>query len=256
MTDLLVHQFPCRQDNYGVLVRDPTAGVTAAIDAPETEAVRQALSETGWPLTHIFVTHHHGDHTAGIADLKRETGATVIGPRAEAHKIEGLDVTVGEPETFRFGEVDVSVLDTPGHTAGHVSYWIPSSRLAFVGDTLFAMGCGRVFEGTHEMMWQSLSKIASLPPDTVVYCGHEYTLANAEFCLGIEPGNSALQARLDEVRSLRGNGNPTLPTTIAVELQTNAFLRVRETAIREHLGLQNAEDWQVFAEIRERKNRG
>ncbi len=250
-----VHQFPCLKDNYGVLIHDSAAGLTAAIDAPEAEAVRRALQDKGWKLTHILVTHHHADHTQGIEALKAETKCTVIGPKAEAAKIKGLDKTVGEGDTFKFGGAEVRVLDTPGHTAGHITYWMPSESLAFAGDTLFAVGCGRVIEGSMEMMWGSLAKLAKLPGATQVYCGHEYTLANVKFALTIEPENAALKARAATVEKLIAAGKATLPTRIDLELATNPFLRPQSPAIRKRLGMETAADWQVFGEIRERKNR-
>jgi hydroxyacylglutathione hydrolase len=256
MAKLDIHQFPCLSDNYGVLIRDAEAGVCASIDAPEAGAVRAALAATGWRLTHILTTHHHADHTDGNLAIKKETGCTIIGPRGEAARIPGLDKSVGEGDTFTFGGFQVHVLETPGHTAGHISYWIPGAAVAFVGDTLFAMGCGRVNEGTMETMWTSLSKIARLPPATKIYCGHEYTASNAKFALTIDPDNTNLQMRAKDVEALRAAGKPTLPTRLDNELATNPFLRAGNAAIRNRLGMAKAEDWQVFGEIRERKNRG
>lgn len=255
MAKLEIHQFPCLKDNYGVLIHDKAAGLTAAIDAPEAEPIRRALTEKGWKLTHILVTHHHADHTQGIEPLKAETKCTVIGPKAEAAKIKGLDKTVGGGDTFKFGGTDVQVLDTPGHTAGHITFWMPSETVAFAGDTLFAIGCGRVIEGNMEMMWDSLAKLAKLPGATQVYCGHEYTLSNAKFALTIEPENEALKTRAAEIEKLVAAGKPTLPTRIDVELATNPFLRPQSPAIRKRLGMEKAADWQVFGEVRERKNR-
>ena len=255
MAKLEIHQFPCLKDNYGVLIHDKAAGLTASIDAPEAEPVRRALKEKGWTLTHILVTHHHADHTQGIEPLKAETKCMVIGPKAEAAKIKGLDKTVAEGDTFQFGGTEVRVFDTPGHTAGHITFWMPSETVAFAGDTLFAVGCGRVIEGSMEMMWGSLAKLAKLPGATQVYCGHEYTLANAKFALTIEPENDALKARAVEIDKLIAAGKPTLPTRIDVELATNPFLRPQSPVIRKRLGMEKAADWQVFGEIRERKNR-
>ncbi|MFV0299161.1 MAG: hydroxyacylglutathione hydrolase [Hyphomicrobiaceae bacterium] len=255
MPSLEIYQVPCLSDNFGVLIHDASSNVTASIDAPEAEAVRKALADKGWKLTHVLVTHHHADHTQGIAELKAETGCTVIGPRNEAAKIPTLDSTVGEGDTVTFGSHRLQVLDTPGHTAGHISYVCPEQKAAFVGDTLFAIGCGRVIEGTPQMMWTSLSKLMKLPHDTMIYCGHEYTAANAAFALTIEPDNAALKARAEEVKHLRAAGKATLPTRLDHELETNPFLRPHIAAIRKQLGLEGAEDWQVFAEIRERKNR-
>jgi hydroxyacylglutathione hydrolase len=255
MSKLEIHQFPCLSDNFGVLVRDVERGVVASIDAPSADSVRAALKEKGWHLNYILTTHHHADHTDGNLALKKETGCFIIGPRAEAAKVPGIDTEVGEGDAFRLGGHQVQVLETPGHTAGHISYWIPSANVAFVGDTMFAMGCGRVIEGTMEMMWQSLEKLTKLPPATRIYCGHEYTVANAKFCVGIEPENAALAKRFEEVQALRAAGKPTLPTRLDIELETNVFLRVKSEAIRKRLNLEGAQDWKVFAEIRDRKNK-
>ncbi|MFA5951220.1 MAG: hydroxyacylglutathione hydrolase [Hyphomicrobium sp.] len=255
MTQLHIRQFPCLKDNYGVLFHDPEGGTTASIDAPDAAVVAHQLAEAGWRLTHIFATHHHADHTAGIAALKSETGCQVIGPRGEAQRIPMIDREVAEPDAFAFGQLEVRVLDTPGHTIGHVSYWLPEARVAFVGDTLFAMGCGRVLEGTAEMMWASLEKLACLPAETMIYCGHEYTLANARFGLTIEPENVALRQRAHDVEAMRAAGKQTLPTRVGLELETNVFLRPQVDAIRERLGMRSAPDWRVFAEIRDRKNK-
>jgi hydroxyacylglutathione hydrolase len=255
MPELEIHQFPCLSDNFGVLIHDAGHGLTASIDAPDAKAVAAALKAKGWKLTHILTTHHHGDHTGGNAALKADTHCTIIGPRNEAGKIPGIDKEVGQGDTFMFGGHKVEVLDTPGHTAGHITYVIPSAGVAFVGDTLFAIGCGRVIEGNAEMMWNSLRKLMALPKDTKVYCGHEYTQANARFALTIEPENAALQRRAKEVDALRAAGKATLPTTIGLELETNPFLRPHVAAIQKRLGMVGQPEWQVFGEIRERKNR-
>ena len=256
MAKLEIHQFPCLSDNYGVLIHDAAAGLTASIDAPNAETVATALKEKGWTLTHILTTHHHADHTDGNAALKAATKCTIIGPRNEAAKIPGIDTQVGEGDTFTFGSHEVRVLDTPGHTAGHITYVFPADKVAFAGDTLFAIGCGRVIEGDAKMMWTSLQKLMALPKDTTVYCGHEYTQSNAKFALTIEPENAALQTRAKEVDQLRAAGKPTLPTTIGVELETNPFLRPHVPAIQKRLGMEGKPEWQIFGEIRERKNRG
>lgn len=255
MSTLEVRQFSCLKDNYGVLIHDRKEGVTAAIDAPEAAAMKRALDEAGWRLTHILVTHHHADHTGGIGALKAETGCRVIGPAGEEARIPGIDQAVQEPDEIRFGGTTVKVLDTPGHTIGHITYWIPEAKLAFVGDTLFAMGCGRVLEGTAEMMWASLSKLAALPRETSIYCGHEYTLSNGRFALSIDPDNAAITARMAEAEALRAEGKPTLPTLLADELRTNVFLRADEGIIRDRVKLPIGPPWKVFAELRERKNK-
>lgn len=256
MTRLEIHQFLCLDDNYSVLVHEPESGLTASIDAADADDISAALKEKGWKLTHILTTHHHHDHTGGNLELKAATGCTIIGPKGEAAKVPGIDKPVSEGDTFSFGGLQVHVLDTPGHTAGAVTYWIPAQAVAFAGDTLFAMGCGRVFEGTMEQMWRSLRKLMDLPPATRIYCGHEYTLANARFAVKIDPDNQVLRERLGACEKLRAEGKPTLPTRLDVELATNPFLRAADPGIRKHLGLEDAPDWKVFAEIRERKNRG
>lgn len=255
MAVLQIHQFPCLSDNFGVLVHDPKSKATASIDAPEADPVRKALAETGWRLTHILTTHHHADHVGGHLALKSETGCSIVGPRNEAEKIPGIDLQVGEGDVCRLGDVELKVLDTPGHTLGHVSYWSPAAKVAFVGDTLFSLGCGRVIEGTPKMMWASLGKLMALPPETSFHCGHEYTVANATFALTVEPGNKALQARAAEARQLRAEGKPTLPSTIGAELAANPFLRAASPEIRKVVGMEGKADWEVFAEVRERKNR-
>jgi hydroxyacylglutathione hydrolase len=255
MAKLEITQFPCLSDNFGVLIHDGAANVTASIDAPDADTVARALQDKGWRLSHILTTHHHADHTGGNLALKAATGCKIIGPRAEQGKIPGIDEAVGQGDSFHFGGFEMRVIDTPGHTAGHITYWCPSAGVAFAGDTLFAIGCGRVIEGNAQMMWQSLQKLMALPQDTVVYCGHEYTQANARFALTIEPENEALKARAKEVDQLRAAGKPTLPTNIGLELETNPFLRPHVAVIQERLGMVGKPDWQIFGEIRERKNR-
>jgi hydroxyacylglutathione hydrolase len=255
MAALQIYQFPCLSDNFGVLIHDPGANVTASIDAPEAGQVMAALKEKGWKLTHILTTHHHADHTGGNAALKAASGCKIVGPRNEAAKVPGIDEKVGGGDSFAFGPHQVEVLDTPGHTAGHIAYVIPSAKVAFVGDTLFAVGCGRVIEGTPQMMWESLRKLMALPRDTAVYCGHEYTQANVKFALTIEPDSAALQKRAKDVDETRAAGKATLPTTIGLELDTNPFLRPHVPAIQKRLGMEGRPEWEVFAEIRERKNR-
>lgn len=255
MATLEIHQFPCLSDNYGVLIHDAGTGLTASIDAPDADAVAAALKAKGWKLSHILTTHHHADHTGGNLALKSQTGCIIIGPRGEAAKIPGIDRPVGGSDTFAFGGLGVHVFDTPGHTAGHITYWIPEAKVAFVGDTLFAIGCGRVIEGDARMMWASLQKLMALPGETSVYCGHEYTQANAKFALTIEPENAALQRRAKEVDRLRAAGKSTLPTNIAIELETNPFLRPHVAAIQKRLGMEGRPEWEIFGEIRERKNR-
>jgi hydroxyacylglutathione hydrolase len=249
------HLFPCLKDNFGVLLHDPQTGATAAIDAPEAGAVEAALTKTGWKLTDILVTHHHADHTAGIGELKARHHCRVVAPRAEAQRIAHVDETVGEGDAVKLGALQGRVIDTPGHTAGHVSYFFSADKVAFVGDTLFSIGCGRVIEGNPEMMWQSLLKLRALPDDTQFYCGHEYTDANIRFAKTIEPHNKALETRAAEVKGLLAAGKPTIPATIGAEKAENPFLRADVAAVAQSVGLAGSPAWKVFAEIRERKNR-
>jgi hydroxyacylglutathione hydrolase len=247
--------FPCLKDNYGVLLHDPDNGATAAIDAPEAAPVEAALAKTGWRLTEILVTHHHADHTAGIGELKAHHQCRVVAPRNEAQRIAHVDETVGEGDKVCVGALEGGVIDTPGHTAGHISYFFPADKLAFVGDTLFSIGCGRVIEGDAEMMWNSLIKLRNLPDDARFYCGHEYTAANIRFAKTIEPDNQALAARAEEVARLMASGKPTIPATIGAEKAANPFLRADNADLAKSLGLSGSPAWKVFAEIRERKNR-
>jgi hydroxyacylglutathione hydrolase len=249
------HLFRCLKDNFGVLLHDPASGATAAIDAPEAAPVDAALKATGWRLSDILVTHHHADHTGGIAELKARHGCRVTAPRNEAARIPDVDATVGEGDIARVGALAGRVIETPGHTAGHISYFFDADRLAFVGDTLFSIGCGRVIEGTPEMMWASLLKLRALPDDTEIYCGHEYTEANIRFALTIEPDNPDLRARADEARRQVAAGQPTIPTTIGAEKRANVFLRADVPAVAAAVGLAGRPAAQVFAEVRERKNR-
>jgi hydroxyacylglutathione hydrolase len=250
-----IELFPCLKDNFGVLIHDPATGATAAIDAPEAAAVEAALKKTGWKLTDILVTHHHADHTQGIGELKGHHQCRVVAPRAEAARIAHVDETVGEGDAVKVGALGGRVIETPGHTAGHISYFFPADKLAFVGDTLFSIGCGRVIEGNAQMMWQSLVKLRSLPDDTQFYCGHEYTDANIRFARTVEPDNKALAARADEVKRLLAAGKATIPATIGAEKAANPFLRADDAEVAKTVGLAGGPAWQVFAEIRERKNR-
>jgi hydroxyacylglutathione hydrolase len=255
MAQLQIHQFPSRGDNFGVLIHDPKTEATASIDAPDAEELLAALHEKGWTLTHILTTHHHHDHTAGNTIVKRMTGCTIIGPAKEASSIPALDVTVKEGDTVEIGSAKGYVIETPGHTRGHVSYFFPDDGIVFVGDTLFSVGCGKLLEGDAKTMWASLSKLAKLPPETKLYCGHEYTDKNCRFALTIEPENDALRARAAEAAALTEAGEATLPTTISRELATNPFLRPASPEIQKRLGMEGHQLWEIFGEIRKRKDR-
>src|ERR1700753_4041088 len=247
--------FLCLKDNYGVLVHDPASGATAAIDAPEAAPVEAALAATGWKLTDILVTHHHGDHTAGIAELKRHHHCRVVAPRREADKIPAVDVEVSEGDTVKVGSLTAEVIETPGHTLGQINYFFPEDKLLFAGDTLFSIGCGRVIEGTPEMMWQSLLKLRALPDDTDIFCGHEYTESNIRFALTIEPDNQDLRARAEEAKREVSAGRATIPTTMGEEKLANVFLRADVPAVAAAVGLAGKPAAEVFAEVRARKNK-
>ncbi|RAI35008.1 hydroxyacylglutathione hydrolase [Rhodoplanes serenus] len=249
------HLFKCLTDNYGVLVHDPVTGATAAIDAPEAWAVDAALQATGWQLTDILVTHHHGDHVGGIVELKERHGCRVTAPAHERQPIPAVDATVTGGNTVTVGRLVAQVIDTPGHTAGHITYVFPDDKLAFVGDTLFSIGCGRVIECAPEIMWDSLLRLRELPDDTLIFCGHEYTQANIRFALTIEPDNPTLKARAAEADRQVAAGQPTIPTTLGEEKRANPFLRADVPAVAAAVKMTGKPAVQVFAEVRERKNR-
>lgn len=254
MPHLEIHQFICRSDNYGVLVHDPKTRQTASIDAPDAAEIDRQLLHKGWRLSHILTTHHHGDHVEGNATLQAAHDCGIIGPATEQDRIPGLTQRVAGGDSFTWAGHDVHVLACPGHTKGHIAYHIPSAKLVFAGDTLFSLGCGRVFEGTMAEMYSSVTQFKALPPETRLYCGHEYTQSNARFALSVEPGNTTLKQRAAEVDRLRAAGQMTCPSTIGLELETNPFLRTGSAEIRRNLDLPDAGDTEVFAELRRRKD--
>lgn len=249
------HLFLCLKDNYGVLLHDLESGATASIDAPEAAPIEAALKATGWELTDILVTHHHADHTGGILALKKKHKCRVVAPAAEAETIPAVDQTVREGDKVMIGKLSGNVIETPGHTNGHVAYWFHADKLAFVGDTLFSIGCGRVIEGTPEQMWRSLVKLRDLPNDTEFYCGHEYTAANIKFARTIEPNNKALAAREAEANKQLAQNEATIPATIGEEKLANPFLRADVPEVAAGIGMAGKPAAEVFAEIRARKNK-
>ncbi len=254
MSVLAIRQIPALRDNYVWLVRDPDSGATAAVDPSLAAPVFDMLEETGWKLTHILNTHHHVDHTGGNAELKAATGCIIVGPRADRERIPLIDVAVGEGDTYALGHATARVFDVPGHTRGHIAFHFPDSHALFCGDTLFLMGCGRVFEGTPAQMWNSLAKLKALPAETRVYCGHEYTQANARFALTVEPQNQALIARARQIDAVRAEGRTTVPGTLAEEFATNPFLRADLPSLQAAAGTPG-DPVATFAVIRQRKDK-
>ncbi|MEI4197129.1 hydroxyacylglutathione hydrolase [Roseovarius sp. E0-M6] len=245
---------PCLSDNYAYLAHDSATGETALIDAPEAGPILAALDESGWPLSHVLITHHHADHVDGLSGILARHPATVIGAKADEHRLPDLDVSVTEGDTLTIGGETAHVIDVSGHTVGHIAFHFPQSGVVFTADSLMALGCGRVFEGTMEQMWKSLSKLAALPPETKIYSGHEYTAANARFALSIDPQNSDLISRSKAVDAARTENRPTVPSTLSEELATNPFLRASDPGLKAELGMSSASDAEVFAEIRTRKD--
>jgi hydroxyacylglutathione hydrolase len=254
MAALTVEPVPCLRDNYSWLAYDRDDGVCAIIDPAEVEPVRSAVESRGLKLTHILNTHHHPDHVGGNLALKEAYGLTIIGPGKDAARIPGIDIGVVEGDTYALGSHVAKVFEIPAHTRGHIAFWFEADDVLFPGDTLFAMGCGRLFEGDPPTMWSSLSKLAKLPDTTRIYCAHEYTESNGRFALTVEPENPALQARMDWVLKTRAKGLPTLPSTLGEEKETNPFLRPASPEIRSVLGMESAPDVDVFAETRRRKD--
>lgn len=253
-SSLEIYQFPCLSDNYGFLIHDANNGLTACIDTPEVTAIENALAVNNWTLTHILNTHHHWDHAGGNLELKEKTNCTIVGPRADADRIPGIDIQVGEGDIYQFGDYRATIHDTPGHTRGHIVYHFVDEHCAFVGDTLFAMGCGRLFEGTPEQMWNSLQKILQWPDDTRIYCAHEYTQNNGNFALTVEPENQDLIDRVNEVKRLRAEGQPTIPTTLLIEKKTNPFLRPLSKNLQNTIHMQNKMPVDIFTRVRHLKD--
>lgn len=243
---------PCREDNYGYILRDGATGATAVVDAPEAAALIAALDGRGWGLDLILITHHHHDHVEAVEALRKRYGAKTVGAAADRHRLPPLDRELAEGDEVALGESVARVIDVSGHTVGHIAYLFDGA--AFTADSLMALGCGRVFEGTHLMMWESLSKFLLLPPETLIYSGHNYGQANGRFALSIEPGNQALKDRIARIEAADAAGAPICPATLAEELATNPFLRAREAPVKAAVGLPGGDDAAVFAEVRRRKD--
>lgn len=251
---LQIETVPCLSDNYAFLAHDPETGETAVVDVPEAAPILKALDDKGWKATHVLITHHHADHVQGLDELLAKHDAKVVGHAADADRLPKLDIALGDGDTVTIGSDTGTVMDVSGHTVGHIAFHFPGSKVAFTADSLMALGCGRVFEGTMPQMWDSLSKLAALPPETTICSGHEYTAANGRFALTIDPDNSALISRVKAVEAARDQGKPTVPSTLSEELATNPFLRATDPAVQAHLGMTGADAADVFAEIRTRKD--
>ena len=246
---------PCLSDNYAFLLHETGTGETALVDAPEAGPIRAELDRRGWTLSEIWITHHHADHVQAVDDLRDATGARVLGNGADAKRLPRLDREVRAGEAFDFAGHEVRVIDVSGHTVGHVAFYVADAKAAFTADSLMALGCGRLFEGTAPQMWESLQRLAALPPDTLICSGHEYTQSNAQFARTIEPDNPALISRSEEIDAAREQGRPTVPSTLETEFLTNPFLRAGLPEVQETLGLSGYAPSEVFAEIRSRKDR-
>ena len=254
MSELQIQQIAVLQDNYVYLLRDEATSACAAVDPSVAEPVLAALDRLGWTLTHILNTHHHHDHTGGNLELKQATGCTIVGNAHDAARIPGIDVRVADGDVIALGTAQARVLDVSGHTIGHIAYWFEEAGALFCGDTLFSLGCGRLFEGTPSQMWASLSRLRELPPEVRVYCGHEYTESNARFALQIDPDNPSLRRRAEEVKRLRAKGLPTVPSVLGEERAANPFLRADDARLQQAAGLAGNDPVAAFAEIRRRKD--
>lgn len=245
---------PALSDNYTYLLHDDKSGATACIDVPDAAPIEKALADRGWTLTEIWLTHHHHDHVGGVDDLLKFHDAKVTGAAADRHRLPPLNREVSDGDAFEFGGEVVDIFDVSGHTNGHIAFVLRGSKYAFTADSLMALGCGRLFEGTAAQMWSSLKKLAELDPETLICSGHEYTQNNGRFAVTVDPDNADLKARIERIAELRSNGTPTVPSRLAEELATNPFLRAKNPAIQAHLGMTGEDPVDVFAEIRSRKD--
>ena len=245
---------PCLSDNYAFLLHDGASGLTLLVDVPEAAPVLDELARRNWQVSHLLLTHHHPDHVRGVQALLEVHPAQVIGAAADAHRLPDLHLALSDGDHFTFAGETATVYDVSGHTMGHIAAYFATSGIAFTGDSLMALGCGRLFEGSAAQMWQSLSKLMQLPPATIICSGHEYTAANARFALSLEPGNEHLVARAAKIDAARAKNQPTVPSKLADELATNPFLRPHSAEIRTLLKMHNQSDSEVFAEVRRRKD--
>jgi len=251
---LEIQQIPVLNDNYIYLIHDSLSKETAVIDPAVASPVIEVLKENNWRLTYLLNTHHHSDHVGGNLELKQQTQCQIVGAAIDEHRIPGIDQKVQEGDTLKIGSYTIEIINCAGHTTGHIAFYIPEANALFCGDTLFAMGCGRLFEGSAEQMQHSLAKFSALPLNTQIYCAHEYTLANSRFALSVEPHNNDLLTSIEHIKKLTANKQATIPTTLEQELATNPFLRTSSPEIKESLAMPNASNLEIFTELRERKN--
>ena len=245
---------PCLADNYAFLLNDSETGVTALVDAPEETPILKVLAERGWSLDMVLLTHHHFDHVDGLGGILTEHRATVVGEKADAHRLPPLDIALSEGDDLKIGSTTAKVIDVSGHTLGHIAFHIPQAQAVFTADSLMALGCGRLFEGEAALAWESLQKLMALSEDTIVYSGHEYTMANGKFAMTIEPGNPDLVARVKKIEQARMTGQPTVPSSLAEELATNPFLRGHMPEVQASVSLEGADAGVVFARVRQAKD--
>jgi len=251
---LEIIQLAVLNDNYIYLIHDPISNETAVIDPAVCQPVIDALAGKKWSLNYILNTHHHNDHVGANLALKEKTNCKILASAYDSHRTPGIDTLLNDDDTFKLGEHLIQVIATPGHTLGHIVFYFPHSKLLFCGDTLFSLGCGRLFEGSAEQMWHSLQRLKELPKETLIYCAHEYTLANAKFALSLEPDNEALQIRFQQVKNLRLKNKSTIPSTLKQELETNPFLREDSLAIQHTINATNSQPVNIFKQIRELKD--
>lgn len=254
MTQLEVELVPALSDNYIYLAHEAETGATAVVDPAQAKPALDAAERRGWRITHILNTHHHGDHTAGNLDVQKATGAPIVGPSYDAQRIPGVQVQLSEGDTYDVGNARAEVFFTPGHTRGHISFWFAESNVLFSGDSLFALGCGRLFEGDAAQMWDSLQKLRKLPDATRIYCGHEYTRTNARCALTVDPQNQQLREYARVIENLRTADQPTIPARMGMEKETNPFLRADDPALARAMGMPGADPVAVFAAVREKRN--